>query len=201
MSTDISYLHKYFPYLNKNKRSQLKYDEIGLYSISPPKNADIITSYILQYYKKTNIVVTDAMSGLGGNVLSFASSLYYVNAIEYDEIRYSHMVSNISLFSKDNVLCINADYLQIMHQLKQDIIFMDPPWGGKSYKDTNLLSIDINGIPFQQICDDIYDTKLCSMLILKLPLNYNINDFSDKIKDKLIIERLPKILIVILLID
>jgi len=200
MSADISYLHKYFPYLHKKYRSQLKYDEVGLYSISPPKNADIITTYIMQYYKDTNIVVTDAMSGLGGNVLSFASSLYYVIAIEYDEQRYKHLVSNVSLFNKENVLCLNVDYLTVMRQLKQDVIFLDPPWGGKSYKDTDLMSIDIGGIPFEQICNDIFEEKLCSMLLLKLPLNYDIDSFSDNIKNKIIVERLPKILIIILLI-
>ena len=200
MSADISYLQKYFPYLHKKYRSQLKYDEVGLYSISPPKNADIITTYIMQYYKDTNIVVTDAMSGLGGNVLSFASSLYYVIAIEYDEQRYKHLVSNVSLFNKENVLCLNVDYLTVMRQLKQDVIFLDPPWGGKSYKDTDLMSIDIGGIPFEQICNDIFEEKLCSMLLLKLPLNYDIDSFSDNIKNKIIVERLPKILIIILLI-
>ena len=187
MSADISYLHKYFPYLHKKYRSQLKYDEVGLYSISPPKNADIITTYIMQYYKDTNIVVTDAMSGLGGNVLSFASSLYYVIAIEYDEQRYKHLVSNVSLFNKENVLCLNVDYLTVMRQLKQDVIFLDPPWGGKSYKDTDLMSIDIGGIPFEQICNDIFEEKLCSMLLLKLPLNYDIDSFSDNIKNKIIL--------------
>ena len=200
MTSDIPYLHKYFPYLDKKYRDKLKYDVIGLYSISPPKNADIITSYILQYYKNTNIVITDAMAGLGGNVLSFATSLYYVNAIECDEVRYRHMVSNISLFNKENVLCLNVDYLSVMHTLKQDVIFMDPPWGGKSYKDTDVMSIEINGIPFEQICAEIYDKKLCSMLLLKLPLNYNIDNFCNTLKEKMVIERLPKIQIIILII-
>ena len=56
------------------------------------------------------------------------------------------------------------------------------------------------GIPFEQICAEIYDKKLCSMLLLKLPLNYNIDNFCNTLKEKMVIERLPKILIIILII-
>lgn len=196
----ITYLHKYFPFIQKNKRSQIKYDDVGLYSISPPKTAEIITNYIKKYYTNNDIVITDAMAGIGGNTLSFAESFYYVNAIEYDSDRFQYMISNMSLFKKPNVLCINEDYLSIMNKLKQDIIFMDPPWGGKSYKDTEKIIIKINDISLTTICQNIIDNNLCSLLILKLPLNYDIDDL-NKISIDITIERLSKIMIVICRIE
>ena len=33
----------------------------------------------------------------------------------------------------------NADYVSICRTLKQDVVFMDPPWGGPAYKDTAAL--------------------------------------------------------------
>lgn len=192
----VSYLHKYFPSISKEKRSRLQYDEVGLYSISPPRNAQIITSYITQYFKDTNIIVTDAMAGIGGNTLSFASNLYYVNSIEYDETRFKCLISNIALYNKNNVLCLNTDYMTVMHKLQQHVIFLDPPWGGKSYKENESMTIDIGDISLNTICDDIVNNKLCLLLILKLPLNYDINSFSDKIKEIMIVDRLPKILII-----
>jgi len=195
----INYVHKYFPFISKEKRDNLKIDPIGLYSISTPKNAEIITGYIKKYYKNSNVVVTDAMAGVGGNTLSFASALYHVNAIELDESRSFFLISNLSLYKQNNVLCINADYFTIMHRLKQDIIFLDPPWGGKSYKDSESMTIQIGERTLESICDEIYENKLCSMLLLKLPLNYDIDTFSIPMKQIMIVERLQKILIIIVL--
>ena len=86
-----------------------------------------------------------------------------------------------------------------MHRLKQDIIFLDPPWGGKSYKDSESMTIQIGERTLESICDEIYENKLCSMLLLKLPLNYDINTFSIPMKQIMIVERLQKILIIIVL--
>lgn len=199
MSSDedhVSYLHKYFPSICKEKRSLLKYDDVGLYSISPPKNAYIITSHILRYFKDNNIIVTDAMAGLGGNTLSFANYLYRVNSIEYNEERFKYLVSNVGLYSSANVVCLHANYLNVMYKLQQHVIFLDPPWGGKNYKENEKMIIEINDISLNTICDDIYENKLCMLLLLKLPLNYDIDTFSDKIKNNMHIERLPKILII-----
>lgn len=193
------YVHKYFPPIFKEYRNLLSYDHIGLYSITPPKSAYIITSYVLKYYRDTNIVVTDAMAGLGGNTLSFSENLYYVNSIEYDLPRFYSLVSNVSLYKRKNVLCIHANYLKIMTLLKQDIIFMDPPWGGKNYKENDKMTINIDGRDLSNICNEIFDKRLCSMLLLKLPLNYDVATFSDKLKSNMKLQRLPKILIVSIL--
>lgn len=198
---NIPYIHKYFPHINKEKRNELKIDTIGLYSISPPKNAEIITNYVKKYFKNSNIIVTDAMAGVGGNSLSFATSLYHVNAIEIDEERFYYLAYNIGLFSKTNVLCINENYLNIMHKLKQDVIFIDPPWGGKNYKNANKMTIDIDNISLENICNNIYENKLCSMLILKLPLNYDVGNFGESIKKYMKIEILQKILILLFIFD
>lgn len=192
----VSYLHKYFPSICKEKRALLQYDEIGLYSISPPKNAYIITTFVTRHFKDSNVIVTDAMAGLGGNMMSFANHLYHVNAIECDVERFKHLVSNINLYSIANVVCLNVDYLTVMHKIKQHVIFMDPPWGGKNYKETDNMIIEINDIPLHEICKDIYDNKLCLLLLLKLPLNYDINSFSESIKENMKFEKLAKILII-----
>jgi hypothetical protein len=38
------------------------------------------------------------------------------------------------------------------------------------------------------------------MIILKLPLNYNIENFSDQLKENMQIEQLPKMLVLVFLI-
>lgn len=193
----ISYIYKYFPYISKNKHSQLKIDDVGMYSISTPKNADIISRLIKKNFVAQNIIITDAMASVGGNTLSFASHFYYVNSIEIDTERFNFLVSNINLYCKDNVLCLKENYMNVMHLIYQDVIFIDPPWGGKSYKDCKDISLEINGKTLESICEEIYNAKICKMIVLKLPLDYNLNKFSSILKEFMQIEELKKMLIVL----
>jgi predicted RNA methylase len=196
----INYIYKYFPFISKYKYSQLKIDDIGMYSISTPKNADIISKLIKKNFFAQNIIVTDAMAGVGGNTLSFASNFYFVNSIELDVKRFGYLVSNIDLYGKDNVLCIKGNYLDLMHKVYQDVIFMDPPWGGKSYKNFEDISFQLDGRTLESICEEIRIAKLCKMIVLKLPLNYNLDKFGPKIREFMQIEELTKMIVVVFLI-
>lgn len=193
----INYIYKYFPYISKIKHSELKIDDVGMYSISTPKNADIISRLIKKNFYAQNIVVTDAMASVGGNTLSFASHFYYVNAIEIDSRRFNYLASNINLYGKENVLCIKGDYMSLMYKIYQDVIFMDPPWGGKSYKEFEEISLEIEGRTLESICEEISNAKLCKMIVLKLPLNYNLDKFSHKLKEFMQVEELKKMLVVL----
>lgn len=201
MISNHVYIYKYFPYICKLKYSQLKIDDVGLYSISTPKNADIISKLIKKHFNYDNIIITDAMAGVGGNTLSFASNFYYVNSIELNTARFNYLVSNINLYSKDNILCIKGDCLDLIYKVYQDIIFMDPPWGGKSYKEFGEITLEISGKSLELICEEIRVAKICKMIILKLPLNYNLNNFSSSLKESLQKEELKKMQIIIFTIN
>ena len=196
----MNYINKYFPPISKNLYSELKIDDVGKYSISTPKNADMVSKIIKQYFFDANIIITDAMAGVGGNTLSFSKYFYYVNSIEIENNRFNYLISNLNLYNKTNIICLNCNYLDIMFQIYQDVIFLDPPWGGREYKDFDEISIILDNKTLEEICNDIKTHKLCKMLILKLPLNYNINNFSDRLKDNMKIEYLTKMLIIMFFI-
>ena len=140
------------------------------------------------------------MAGVGGNTLSFSSFFYYVNAIELETKRFNYLISNLDLYNKTNILCYNGNYLDIMYKIKQDVIFLDPPWGGKSYKDLEEISIMIGNLTLESLCDQIRLEKICKILILKLPLNYNIMNFSNELKNNMEIEKLQKMIIIVFVI-
>jgi 16S rRNA G966 N2-methylase RsmD len=190
--------YKFFPIIDKNLHSKLKIDEIGLYSISTPKNASIISQLIKKNINyNDNIIITDAMAGVGGNTISFSSYFYFVNSIEIDETRFNYLVSNSSLYNKENILCIKGNFFDYITKLYQDILFLDPPWGGKTYKDNLNFRIKINEEYIEDICNYIIEKGLCNMIALKLPLNYDL-EYMNMIKKEIIIERMEKMLLIII---
>ena len=131
---------KLFPQKKENENDlKLLSDEVGRYSISLPKDAEIITSLIEYHINKlkllsTNLIITDSTAGIGGNTISFSSKFKNVNSIEIDKKRFGFLKNNINYYNLHNVNLLNCDYLNILENMIQDIVFMDPPWGGRGYK-------------------------------------------------------------------
>lgn len=194
-------MDQYFPPKNTVNYSDLKIDEVGKYSITLPKKADMITRLILFYCKNLNsphtLTITDATAGVGGNVLSFCKSGMNVNAIEIDKERCEYLTHNIAHYGYD-VNIYNHNYLEIYEELKQDIIFIDPPWGGLDYKKADDIILTLGNVPLEEICNNIYDKKIAKLTVLKLPYNYNLNHLKRTINTSFNIYNLKNILLILI---
>ena len=185
-----------FPYLNdKLKAKELKIDKESIHYISLREHAENISLIITTHLKKLNIdpknvVITDATAGVGGNTLSFAKYFLKVNAIEIDPTRVSYLKNNIGVYNMTNVDVYHEDCLKILSTLDQHVVFIDPPWGGKSYKDYISLQLYLSGVPIEEICMCLLDPNtmksIPDLIIIKLPINYDINHFYKILKDKII---------------
>jgi len=149
-------------------------DDVGKYSITLPDKTKIITNLISKYLNSKDIIVTDAMACIGGDTLSFAKEFKSVNAIELDKTRFEYLKHNMSLFNCSNIVFYNDDYLKLINTIKQDVIYIDPPWGGPDYKTKKNIKIKIGDKKLEEICDEIIEKKLCKLLVLKLPYNYDL---------------------------
>ena len=57
-----------------------------------------------------------------------------VNAVEIVKLHCDILETNLRVYDiKDKVDIHCIDYLDIGEKLNQDIVFFDPPWGGKKY--------------------------------------------------------------------
>jgi predicted RNA methylase len=197
--TDLSN-EQYFPFGHNVNFNNLKIDDIGRYSITLPKKADIISKIIKSYCSNLNrdITITDATAGIGGNVLSFSKYNFKVNAIEIDEERFEHLKNNITEY-KYSVNLINADYTVIYQDIKQDVIFIDPPWGGVNYKNSEDITLKLGNIKLEDLCNDISDKKLAKITALKLPFNYDLNHIKNNIHLPFTIYKLKYMLLIIIL--
>ena len=177
----------FFPDMtNKN----ILMDDVAKYSITLPEKADMISEIIKKNYHlifpnddMTQLTITDAMACVGGNTLSFAKTFNYVNANEINITRYQYLVNNMNEYDIKNILFYNNNYLNLINTLKQHIVFIDPPWGGPIYKSQYKMDIILNTddnkeIKLYEMIDDIFkDENNTKMIIFKLPINHNIENF------------------------
>lgn len=175
---------KLFPNFDNAEVDKLLIDPDSVNYISIPYQAKQISNIILNKLTELNIdisdiTITDATAGTGGNTISFATYFKHVNAIEIDEIRFKYLVNNINVYKLNNITVYNDDCLKILDSIQNhDVIFIDPPWGGKDYKKQNNLKLYISGQPIETVCNNLCSTqKNLKLIVLKLPKNYDISYF------------------------
>ena len=191
-------MNKYFN-INKNKLNKLQIDEIGKYSISKPKDAKFINDIIKTFFKDKEIIVTDATGNVGGNTIAFGKSFKKVNSVEFSKKHCDILKNNIKVFGLKNITVYCNNYLNIMNDLQQDVVFIDAPWGGPDYKKKRSVRLFLNDdnnkkVLIENVVNKIKDTKL---IILKVPKNLDFIHFFKIVKYKqIVIHNLDKFTII-----
>jgi len=205
-------LLRLFPYIHdKTRAEQLKIDEESVHYISLREIACKISSIITWHLKRlqistNNCTITDATAGVGGDTISFGTIFKEVNAIELNELRFEYLVNNINVYDLKNITTYNEDCINIIGQIShQDVVFIDPPWGGRTYKQYNNLKLNISDISIEEFCNrllDINNNKLISypsLIVLKLPQNYDLKHLYDVVESNLIfLHELKKMNIIVI---
>ena len=201
MEIDTDYLKSIFP--ENNNLNLIQSDDEGLFSVSSKNVSRFICNIIKKYLRTsdyTNVVITDATAGIGGNTIGFMNSYGQINSVEINTTRFNYLKNNINIYfkpDKQNVTFYNKDYLDIYKNLKQDIIFFDPPWGGKDYKSTDNINLFLSNINIINICNDLKD--FTNLIVLKVPKNFNIKTFISEVNYKFLhIHKLNKMDIIVI---
>jgi 16S rRNA G966 N2-methylase RsmD len=78
-------------------------------------------------------------------------------------------------YSCSNISFYNDNYLNLIHKLKQHIVFIDPPWGGKGYKDIKKIRLQLSDVDIEDVCLKILNlNSKPKMIVIKLPINYDL---------------------------
>ena len=166
-------------------------DEVASFSVTEAIFADKISQILVNLpnlSSKTTIV--DATAGVGGNSMSFLCYFNNVISIEIDH-NTSRMLQNNLTHAKNLLTCkkkgdfkvINNDFMIVKDDKnifkKADIIFFDPPWGGRDYFKKNKLRLKLGNKFLSDICNEI--SAFTKYIALKLPKNYDIEEFKSQI--------------------
>lgn len=201
----VNKITRIFPQLkNSNNYLKLKIDDESLSYITIREIADSTSKIICHHLIKYNlnpqkIKIIDYTAGVGGNILSFSKYFNKVYGIEIDKTRYEYLKNNVEIYECDNVECINDSSINFnnekLAEINPNVIFIDPPWGGFSYKDNECLRLNLGNVEIEDLVIDIF-AKLYEKTIK--PYNYSIIVNNKKIykqnifNNKFVILKLPK---------
>jgi predicted RNA methylase len=162
-------------------------DDTALFSITEAAVADEQTKVIAKTLSDMGIdpskaTITDGTANVGGNTISFGKVFENVNAVEIGPLRAPLLANNIYVAKlQDKVVIHCADYLEAWKVLKQDAIFMDPPWGGKGYKEKAVLDMFLGATNVIDLIIQMISFRAASVIAMKAPTNYNITGLTDSI--------------------
>jgi predicted RNA methylase len=179
VSVDKYILDNTFPDYKNVDKSKLHMTNVGVYSVSGKKAAELLAKIInINMDKQKKITVTDGTGNVGSDTLMLAIYFDKVNSIELNKTNYNALKNNVDVYGFKNVSVYNGDTLQVMEKLNQDVIYLDPPWGGPDYKKHAQLKLYLGKYELS----DVYlkfknKTKL---FVFKVPYNYDVNNFIRK---------------------
>lgn len=180
-----SYIDSLFPH---GHNGSLQITTIGKYSItSSPYSkqlCDLIRKLDLKLSNKaSSLVIFDATACVGGDTIGFGVYLKCkVIGMERDPINFKTLQNNISAYKFTNTVeCVQGDFItdgyKVIETFTPDIIYFDPPWGGKDYSIQKDLELYLSDKNIKEIVSKILgEYSFVKTVIVKVPSNFNIKD-------------------------
>lgn len=164
----------------------MRLSDQGKYSTTPAKYSKQTCKKIQDNirYNLRNMVITDACAGNGGDSIYFSSVFKSVQSLEKDPKEFKFLKENVEFHNIKNIKISQKSYLDVWKDLKQDIIYMDPPWGGPDYKLLPIVDLFLDGINISRIVGELFREERAKMIIIKIPHNFNIKGFSEFLHDR-----------------
>ena len=175
----LRYLFNEDDFSNIDDIRKIKLDSTSIYSITPYQFTIKINNLIKKLTGTFDLTITDATACVGGDSISFCKYYKKVNSIELCPDRFYFLKENLKLYKFHNYTLYNSDSLKIIKNLKQDIIFLDMPWGGRGYKDKVQVDLFLSGLPSFNICNIL--KKYTTYIVLKVPNNFIFEKFKNKV--------------------
>lgn len=175
-----------FPKREGVRPKDVRMSNVSIYSVTRPETAVLITNILLEELGTPEAVITDAFANVGGMTIALASVFKKVNACELEPLHCKYLKHNLAkygLLSKTKVYC--GDVLLNIRKLGyQDAIFLDPPWGGPSYKDARRFRFPLINQKHHiaRIMIDLMKIEGVKLVVLLCPSSIDLVDMSRYLK-------------------
>ncbi|XP_033616619.1 trimethylguanosine synthase [Fukomys damarensis] len=155
----------------------IKLDREGWFSVTPEKIAEHIAGRVSQCFKCDTVV--DAFCGVGGNTIQFALTGKRVIAIDIDPVKIDLARNNAEVYGiADKIEFICGDFLLLAPDLKADVVFLSPPWGGPDYATAETFDIQT------MMCPDGFEIfrlsqRITNNIVYFLPRNADVDQVAS----------------------
>jgi hypothetical protein len=169
-------MEEIFPHREGIDYKRLQVTPEGEYSVTRRRDADRILAVMSKVVGdlKTK-TITDATGCIGGDTIQFGLHCRFVNSIELNEENFRVLQNNVAVYELENVTLHHGDSTKIFNW-KSDILFVDPPWGGPTYRENETLELFMGDKRLDEWLEDVLLRKIRpNHIFLKLPTNYNFN--------------------------
>lgn len=170
--------------------SKILYTKESQYSTTPPDEAEKIDNIIIKSLKNIEadkISIIDGTANIGGNTISFAKKFKKVLAIEKSPLNFQALKNNVEIVFKPKLkaetILLNSSVVNVLKSVKSgeyDVLFLDPPWGGRHYRYFDKLDLFLDGINICNLIKKYF--KKFDLIVLKVPANFNINLLKEGVK-------------------
>ena len=146
-----------FPFLDRGLRESFELDSTAAYSAMDEHTTALLASFLAVVYAGDHLAtlsITDACACTGACTVVLARHFHAVDAVELDAGRCAALRKNVLLCGADNVRAHQGDYNALSDTLRQDVVFLDVPWGGPEY-------VEAEG----SACDALGDVPLVDLVL------------------------------------
>jgi len=179
---DIKLLKSYFPQIRGVNYNNLRMSNVGSYSASHREASKQIINIMNNFIKNNNLgrmnnlVITDGTCGTGSDVINFALRFKFVNFLDIEKVHCDITRSNLIVYNLcKNTAYLVGDYTKYAHRIQQDFIYIDPPWGGKSYLEEKSIRLKLGNKDVIEFANELINKNICKAIFIKLPVNANID--------------------------
>ena len=154
----------------------LKNTEEGSYSVTKYRDSEQFIKIIREVMPNLTSI-TDVTACVGGDTINFALHFQRVRSIELNKDNYDALCHNIGVYGLQNVETFNGDSLNTYNG-ESDALYIDPPWGGPSYRTQKILDLFISDKRLDVWLNEILLRNIRpAFIFVKLPYNYNFERF------------------------
>jgi hypothetical protein len=172
-------MERFFPYLEGIDYNQLLLNKEGRYSVTRRAESSQIIQHILDTVGNcSEKLITDITGCMGGDTINFSFYFKKVFSIEINPENFKLLENNVRVFRCPNVELFCGDSTNVMNWIS-DVVYVDPPWGGPSYRNTENLELTLGKFKLDDWLEILMNKKQRpSHIFLKLPFNYNSLKFA-----------------------
>ena len=78
------------------------------------------------------------------------------------------LVNNLGVYGLSNVACYNSSI--VMYEGTGDILYLDPPWGGPKYSESDDVELYLDGMNVKDLVINLKERF--AMIVVKVPFNF-----------------------------